>query len=175
MDAKAAGGLTVPGRRPERARAGYRRLGAGAAALSLPPRPSASGAIIGGEMVTVTKSWRRWSGPRGELVRAAELAANDLRSWTGLESWVTVDLEDRRGVSETAPGVETLTSRHPSEVSQLASVTIFVRPDSDSGGTSGAASRGRTRGAGRRRGRPGTRCGSASARSAPPSGTGTGR
>ena len=44
---------------------------------------------------------------------------------------MTVELEDRRGVTETAPGVEALTSRHPAEISQLATVAIFVRADSD--------------------------------------------
>jgi hypothetical protein len=82
-------------------------------------------------MVTVTKKWRRWCGPRSELVRATELAADVLRAWSGVDSAIAVGFTERGGISEGGPGVEQITRLHPAELASLASLSLTIRPDRD--------------------------------------------
>lgn len=80
-------------------------------------------------MVRATKEWRRWCGLRAELIRATELAADVLRTWTSVESAVSVRIEDQAGLAESGPGLDLITSRHPAELDHIASVSVTVKPD----------------------------------------------
>lgn len=87
------------------------------------------GAIILRTVITVEKKWRRWCGPRSDLVRATETAADVLRAWTGYDAVVELRLEEEGGVTESGPGLELLTSRHPAELENLVRVVVTVRPN----------------------------------------------
>lgn len=80
-------------------------------------------------MVEVEKTWRRWCGPRSELVRATELAAEILRGWTGVQSTVGVRIEERGGLTETASGVDAINSPHERELAHVDRLVVTVRPD----------------------------------------------
>lgn len=80
-------------------------------------------------MITATKNWRRWCGPRQDLARALELAAQELEQWTGAPSVTDVRVEDDEGFTETGPYESVLATRHPSELAHLRSVVATVAPD----------------------------------------------
>lgn len=80
-------------------------------------------------MVTAPKSWRRWCGPPIELVRATELAADELRGWTGLDSKIDVRLEDRNGLVEPFHTADAIMALHPNDLHQIVSVSVTVTSD----------------------------------------------
>lgn len=82
-------------------------------------------------MVTAPKKWRRWCGPRSELVRAAELARDEIEVWTGVRSRIRVKSEDRSGLTETREGIAAITSIHADDLRRLASLVITIEADRD--------------------------------------------
>jgi hypothetical protein len=84
-----------------------------------------------GVLITVEKTWRRWCGPRSELVRATELAAEVLRGWTGVESTVSVRIEERGGLAETASGVDAINAPHERELAHVDRLVVTIVPDRD--------------------------------------------
>jgi hypothetical protein len=80
-------------------------------------------------MISFTKRWRRYCGPRSELVRATEIAADVVQEATGVETKVEVELDDRHGMTESTSSVDALTARHPTELADLESIAITVKTD----------------------------------------------
>lgn len=93
--------------------------------------PASAGRAIMSSMVTAPKSWRRWCGSRSELVRATQLAADQLHTATGLDSLVEVRLEDRSGLVETKHTADAIMALHSDDLEHLASVSVTVSPDRD--------------------------------------------
>jgi hypothetical protein len=82
-------------------------------------------------MVTAVKTWNRWCGPRSDLLRAIELAANEIRASTGVAAKVEVEVEDRSELTDKQPNTAPLTSLHPSQLERVANVAITVTWDFD--------------------------------------------
>jgi hypothetical protein len=80
-------------------------------------------------MVSAPKKWRRWCGPRSELVRATELAADELRTWSGLTPKVDVRIEDHTGLTETKPDAGAIMDLHADDLRHIESVIVTVRLD----------------------------------------------
>jgi hypothetical protein len=80
-------------------------------------------------VITITKNWRRYRGPRSELVRATKLAVDVLGASNRVDSTVEVELDDRRGRSEQASTVDAITARHSAELADLETIAITVSTD----------------------------------------------
>jgi hypothetical protein len=56
-------------------------------------------------VVTKTVKWRRWTGYRSDLVRAAKMAAEEIAAWTGVASSIEGSVEYRGDLSEKFEGL----------------------------------------------------------------------
>lgn len=82
-------------------------------------------------MVSAPKNWRRWCGPRRELVRATELASDEIRASTGVPAEIDVEVEEKSGLTNRSPDTTPITSLHPSQLQHVARVAITVTWDHD--------------------------------------------
>jgi hypothetical protein len=113
------------GGKDEGGRRGYRR-GRSLAVLSrgAVPHPCKAPPVS----ATVSKRWRRWSGLRSELVRAAELARDELKVWSGFDSSASVTVSDKRGLTKRGD-LSVLSNLHRDEMRRIENVQIWIAPD----------------------------------------------
>src|SRR3954466_12452316 len=82
-------------------------------------------------MVTATHKWRRWSGPRSDLIRAVELASAELEKITTWATAIDLTVKTDDGLTETTPDMSALVNLHRHDLARVRSITIGREVDAD--------------------------------------------
>lgn len=75
------------------------------------------------------RKWRRWAGPRSELVRAVELASDILAHHSGLPSSTDLTVEQAGDTTITSADLSALAEIHRDDLHHIESITVRIRPD----------------------------------------------
>ena len=77
-------------------------------------------------MVTVSKKWRRWTGPTTELVRAIERASDTLASWSGIDSHIESTVVYKTGLTDQRNNVEVIEEIQKGNYSNVQEISVRV-------------------------------------------------
>jgi hypothetical protein len=64
----------------------------------------------------------------GDLLRAVQLAEDELKSWAGYEASFRVAIDFKGGLGQTSSDLASLAELHPDDLARIGDLTVLVEP-----------------------------------------------
>lgn len=80
---------------------------------------------------TSRRNWRRWAGPRADLVVAAKLAAAELEEWSNTPSSLDIRIAYSTQLEEQSSDLDSLVTLHLTDLQRIEEIRVGIRPSRD--------------------------------------------